>query len=84
MDLNNQLACTSQKLDKVKHRLVEKGNRISDVSPLVEMKNGIHNLKVELQGMEVRVGVLEHTLLQNQVNQSVAMTNVKSSSGSTA
>ncbi|KAI5076287.1 hypothetical protein GOP47_0008352, partial [Adiantum capillus-veneris] len=60
----NQLACTLEQLEKVKHMLVEKGNKISDVSPLVEMKNGILNLKMELQEMEVHVGVLEHTLLK--------------------
>lgn len=76
-ECNKQLASTTEQLNKVKHKLVEKGNKISDVSPLVEMKNGVHNIKVELQEMEVRIGVLEHTLLQNQVNQSITVTNIK-------
>ncbi|MCO5579902.1 hypothetical protein L7F22_033768 [Adiantum nelumboides] len=58
--------------------LVDKGNKISDVSPLIDMKDGILNLKTELQEMEIRVGVLEHTLLKNQSNQSSAMTSTKS------
>ncbi|KAH7281933.1 hypothetical protein KP509_35G004300 [Ceratopteris richardii] len=65
------------------HVLMEKGNKISDMSPLMEMKNSVANLKIEIQEMEVRIGVLEHTLLKNQLNQGL-MTIAKSGSDVTA
>ncbi|KAH7440568.1 hypothetical protein KP509_03G000100 [Ceratopteris richardii] len=69
--LNNKLAHTSDHIKKVKHVLMEKGNKISDVSPLMEMTNSVANLKIEIQEMEVRIGVLEHTLLKLKVREGV-------------
>ncbi|KAJ7555124.1 hypothetical protein O6H91_05G023300 [Diphasiastrum complanatum] len=62
--LKDGISATANQLDKVKKLMLEKGNMISDVSPLLQIKQAISNLKEELREMEVRIGTLQHTLLQ--------------------
>lgn len=42
----------------------EKGQNISDSTPVMRIKNAIKKLNEELHDMEVRIGVVSHTLLQ--------------------
>ena len=63
----NELARISEELEAVKLTMEERGETISDTSPLVKIKQAIKTLKAELQQMEVRIGVVEHTLLQKSV-----------------
>ncbi|KAK3239465.1 hypothetical protein CYMTET_16032 [Cymbomonas tetramitiformis] len=63
-ELTNELAHVSEELENIKNTMTEKGDNISDTSPLVKIKSAIQRLKVELKAMEVRIGVAEHALLQ--------------------
>jgi hypothetical protein len=49
--------------------MVEKGNEISDLSPLLQMKAAIQRLRLELREMEVQIGVLEHSLVHVSIRQ---------------
>ncbi|GAQ80546.1 intraflagellar transport protein 57 [Klebsormidium nitens] len=62
--LTDELAHISERLESIKQTMDERGNDISDSSPLVKIKKAIEALKSELKQMEVRIGVAEHTLLQ--------------------
>lgn len=42
----------------------EKGSTMTDGSPVVRIKQAIHNLKQEITVMDVQIGVLEHVLLR--------------------
>ena len=53
-----------QELEDRKAELDERGSNISDSSPVVRIKAAIKNIKSELQQMSVRIGVLQHQLLQ--------------------
>ena len=53
-----------QDLEDKKTELDERGSNISDSSPVVRIKAAIKSIKVELQQMSVRTGVLQHQLLQ--------------------
>lgn len=53
-----------QDLEARKTELDERGSNISDSSPVVHIKAAIKSIKSELQQMSVRVGVLQHQLLQ--------------------
>lgn len=64
--LTNEHAKIMESLTQVKQKLVEKGNEISDLSPMLHMKSAMQKLKRELREMEVQIGVLEHSLLQVQ------------------
>lgn len=41
----------------------EKGSSMTDTAPLVKLKNAMQKLQLEIGQFDVRVGVLEHTLL---------------------
>ena len=66
-ELTNEFARISEELEQVKGNLDERSGNISDTSPLVKIKNAIARLTDELKGMEVRIGVAQHTLLQNSL-----------------
>jgi len=51
-------------LEEVKAALDARGSSLSDASPLVRVKAAITTLRRELGAMEVRIGVVGHTLLQ--------------------
>ena len=53
-----------QELEDRKAELDERGSNISDSSPVVRIKAAIKNIKSEQQQMSVRIGVLQHQLLQ--------------------
>ncbi|KAL3146305.1 Intraflagellar transport protein 57 [Trebouxia sp. C0010 RCD-2024] len=63
-ELENELARVAQELETRKTELDERGSNISDSSPVVRIKAAIKSIKAELQQMSVRVGVLQHQLLQ--------------------
>ncbi|KAI8469952.1 MAG: intra-flagellar transport protein 57-domain-containing protein [Monoraphidium minutum] len=51
-------------LEEAKGALDARGSSLSDASPLVRIKAAIEALRGELGGMEVRIGVVGHTLAQ--------------------
>eukprot|EP00798_Chlamydomonas_sp_ICE-L_P025833 gene25833-11510_t len=62
-DRNNELHRIKEQLEDMKHLMDEKGTNISDATPVVRMKNAIKKLADELKEMEVRIGVVSHTLV---------------------
>ena len=42
----------------------ERGTSMTDGSPLVNIRKSLAKVKSEILGMDVRIGVLEHALLQ--------------------
>eukprot|EP00193_Tetraselmis_chui_P021078 CAMPEP_0177795464 /NCGR_PEP_ID=MMETSP0491_2-20121128/26246_1 /TAXON_ID=63592 /ORGANISM="Tetraselmis chuii, Strain PLY429" /LENGTH=454 /DNA_ID=CAMNT_0019318295 /DNA_START=70 /DNA_END=1433 /DNA_ORIENTATION=+ len=63
-ELTNELGRVTEELEEVKRVLEERGSNISDTSPVVKIKEAINLLQSELLTMEVRIGVVEHSLLQ--------------------
>lgn len=68
------LAEISEELEKVKQEMEEKGSSMSDGAPLVKIKQGLTKLKQENLQMDVRIGVVEHTLLQAKLKEKSNMT----------
>eukprot|EP00842_Homolaphlyctis_polyrhiza_P000369 jgi/Hompol1/1332/HPOL_002682-RA len=62
-ELTNELSRISEELDNVKSRMDELGNGMTDSKPLVAIKQGLARLKLEIKQMDLRMGVIEHTLL---------------------
>lgn len=58
------LAQVTEELESVKQEMDERGSSMTDGTPLVNIKKAISQIKSEITGMDVRVGVLEHSLLQ--------------------
>lgn len=55
----------------------EQGNTMTDTSPLVKIKKSIHSLRQEIQGLEIRVGVVSNTLLQSKLKEKSGSENSK-------
>lgn len=68
------LAEISEELDKVKQEMEEKGSSMSDGAPVVKIRQSLTKLKQEIEQMDVRMGVVEHTLLQAKLREKNNMT----------
>ncbi|XP_076837138.1 intraflagellar transport protein 57 homolog [Brachyhypopomus gauderio] len=68
------LAEISEELEKVKQEMEEKGSSMSDGAPVVKIRQSLTKLKQEIQEMDVRMGVVEHTLLQAKLKEKSNMT----------
>ncbi|XP_034410742.1 intraflagellar transport protein 57 homolog isoform X1 [Cyclopterus lumpus] len=68
------LAEISEELDRVKQEMEEKGSSMSDGAPVVKIKQSLTKLKQEILQMDVRIGVVEHTLLQAKLKEKSNMT----------
>ncbi|KAJ3318386.1 Intraflagellar transport protein 57 [Boothiomyces sp. JEL0866] len=62
-ELTNELSRISEDLDSVKSRMDELGNGMTDSKPLIAIKQGSTKLKSEIKQMDLRIGVIENTLL---------------------
>ena len=58
------LADITEELEKVKMDMEERGNSMTDGAPLVRIKQTLNSLKVECIQMDIRIGVIEHVLMQ--------------------
>ncbi|KAM4700974.1 intraflagellar transport protein 57 homolog isoform 1-T2 [Discoglossus pictus] len=64
----------TEDLEKVKQEMEEKGSSMTDGAPLVKIKQALTKLKQETVQMEIRIGVVEHTLLQSKLKEKSNMT----------
>ncbi|KAI9207305.1 intra-flagellar transport protein 57 [Polychytrium aggregatum] len=67
-ELTNELSKLSEMLDGVKARMDDIGNGMTDSRPLVNIKQGVSKLKAEIKQMDLRIGVIEHTLLHAKLS----------------
>ncbi|XP_021347570.1 intraflagellar transport protein 57 homolog isoform X1 [Mizuhopecten yessoensis] len=61
---SRMLAEVSEELEQIKQDMEERGSSMTDGAPLVKIKQAIQQLKKENMQMEIRMGVVEHVLLQ--------------------
>ncbi|XP_063313537.1 intraflagellar transport protein 57 homolog [Pelobates fuscus] len=64
----------TEELEKIKQEIEEKGSSMTDGAPLVKIKQALTKLKQESVEMDIRIGVLEHTLLQSKLKEKSNMT----------
>ncbi|KAI8908102.1 intra-flagellar transport protein 57 [Powellomyces hirtus] len=62
-ELTNGLSRISEELDSVKSQMDDIGSGMTDSKPLLAIKQGVTKLKAEVKQMDLRVGVIQHTLL---------------------
>lgn len=61
---SRMLADVTEELERVKMEMEDRGSSMTDGAPLVKIKQAIQNLRKENVQMEIRIGVVEHVLLQ--------------------
>ncbi|KAI8929385.1 intra-flagellar transport protein 57-domain-containing protein [Entophlyctis helioformis] len=62
-ELTEDLSRISEELDSLKSRMDDLGSGMTDSKPLVAIKQGLARLKTEIKQMDLRIGVIQHTLL---------------------
>ncbi|KAH6579099.1 hypothetical protein BASA61_010487 [Batrachochytrium salamandrivorans] len=62
-ELTSDLSGISEELDNVKSKMDDLGSGMTDSKSLVAIKQGLTQLKTETKQMDLRIGVIEHTLL---------------------
>jgi estrogen-related receptor beta like 1 len=63
-ELQRDLTEKTDAIELAKSSVSERNNSMTDVSPLRRLTTSLSTLKKELQHMELRIGVVAHTLLQ--------------------
>lgn len=66
-ELSNTLAIITDTLEEVRNRQETRGNSMTDTKPLMRIKKALKTLKSEMKSMEVRIGVVGHTLMQGKM-----------------
>lgn len=66
-DQTRELATLVDELETVKTNMDERGNSMTDSAPLVKIKQALIGMKSEISEMELRAGVLQHTLMAAKV-----------------
>ena len=61
---SRQLAEIADDLEAVKGDMEERGSSMTDGTPLVNIRKNLQRMKQEVVTMDVRIGVVQHTLLQ--------------------
>jgi len=61
--LQNELATVTDELQAIKSRMDERGSAMTDTSPVVKIKTALTRIKQEARAMEVRIGVVSHSLV---------------------
>eukprot|EP01112_Ceratiomyxa_fruticulosa_P012676 TRINITY_DN3522_c0_g4_i1.p1 TRINITY_DN3522_c0_g4~~TRINITY_DN3522_c0_g4_i1.p1 ORF type:complete len:429 (-),score=101.89 TRINITY_DN3522_c0_g4_i1:88-1374(-) len=62
--LTNQLASLVEDLESVKTDMEQRSSSMTDTGPVVNLKKVMSKMREEIVEMEVRIGVISHTLLQ--------------------
>eukprot|EP00052_Salpingoeca_macrocollata_P005739 m.49277 g.49277 ORF g.49277 m.49277 type:complete len:427 (-) comp15027_c0_seq2:25-1305(-) len=72
-ELSKELATLSEELETVKAKMDERGNTMTDSSPVVRIKQALTKLKAEISQMDLQIGVVTHTLLAASVSSKDSM-----------
>eukprot|EP00933_Yihiella_yeosuensis_P037341 TRINITY_DN3123_c4_g1_i1.p1 TRINITY_DN3123_c4_g1~~TRINITY_DN3123_c4_g1_i1.p1 ORF type:complete len:407 (+),score=134.62 TRINITY_DN3123_c4_g1_i1:97-1317(+) len=69
MNLQIELKNVGEELDTVKGEMEEKSTTVTDTAPIVKMKDAFKRLRADTRQLEVRIGVVSHTLMQAKLRQ---------------
>ncbi|KAJ1622662.1 intra-flagellar transport protein 57-domain-containing protein [Pavlovales sp. CCMP2436] len=61
--LQNELSTVTDELQHIKGRMDERGSAMTDTSPIVKIKAALTKIKQEARAMEIRIGVVSHTIV---------------------
>ncbi|CAF0846864.1 unnamed protein product [Rotaria sordida] len=66
---SQQLSQITAELSQIKEEMEETGQNVTDGGPLVKIKKAIEELSRDIIRVDVRIAVLEHTLMQSKVRE---------------
>lgn len=68
--LSQELNQVSESLDATKRDIEDRESKISDTTPLMQIKEAVTKVRGEIKQMALRIGVLQHTVLHHTIRQS--------------
>ncbi|KAH8090234.1 hypothetical protein JL720_6548 [Aureococcus anophagefferens] len=75
--LTNELGGIAEQLDEMKGTMADRGNSMTDTSPLVQIKQALKQIKQEVVTFDLQIGVVGHTLMQQKLRHGSPNTNGK-------
>jgi len=69
MNLEITLKSVNEELELVKNEMEERSSTVTDTAPIVKMKDAFKKLRADTRQLEVRIGVVSHTLMQAKLRQ---------------
>lgn len=69
MNLQIELKNVQEELEIVKTDMEERSSTVTDTAPIVKMKDAFKKLRTDTRQLEVRIGVVSHTLMQAKLRQ---------------
>jgi estrogen-related receptor beta like 1 len=72
-NLTNELQKITQELDELKVTVDTMGKKVSDVTPLQDIKEALTRIRGEIRQMDLRTGVLQNSLLHYKIKKSRAL-----------
>ncbi|GAB6021403.1 Intraflagellar transport protein 57 [Chamberlinius hualienensis] len=69
IDRSRKLTEISEELENVKQEIEERSSAMTDGSPLINIKKALSRLKSELTSVDIRIAVVEHSLLQAKLRE---------------
>lgn len=79
--LTNELHSVSEDLSKVKEQMESRGSSMTDTSPLIKVKAALSKLRTETKQLEIRIGVLTHTLVAKKLKETSTARETEASKG---
>jgi len=69
MSLSAELKSVSEELESVKADMEDRSTTVTDTAPIQKMKDAFKRLRADTRQLEVRIGVVGHTLMQAKLRQ---------------
>lgn len=69
MNLQAEQKTIQEELEVVKNEMEDRSSTVTDTAPIVKMKDAFKRLRLDTRQLEVRIGVVSHTLMQAKLRQ---------------
>jgi len=69
MNYQIELKNVAEELEIVKNEMEERSSTVTDTAPIVKMKEAFKKIRGDTRQLEVRIGVVSHTLMQAKLRQ---------------
>lgn len=69
MNYQIELKNVAEELDVVKNEMEDRSSTVTDTAPIVKLKEAFKKIRADTRQLEVRIGVVNHTLMQAKLRQ---------------
>merc|ERR1719375_1513079 len=69
MNYQIELKNVGEELEVVKQEMEDHSSKVTDTAPIVKMKDAFKKIRADTRQLEVRIGVVSHTLMQAKLRQ---------------